>query len=146
MPVSRALRQLLLVREMEEEQRRLAIESAVTELQLRQAALARNVERAREGRRLVLAGIRSNQFSDQIAGCEEQRTAERHTAYLHRLVDEANERVEVLRAAYLSARKERYQAQTLIEKIETEDSKIAIRTEQRDLDDWYRLRTEITSE
>ncbi|MDR3741375.1 MAG: hypothetical protein P4L40_20340 [Terracidiphilus sp.] len=116
-------------------------ESAVAELKSRLAVLAGNVERAREGRRLVVAGISRNEYDDRIAGCEEQKTAERHAAYLQQQVDEANEKVETLHAAYLSARTERHQVQTLIEQIETSDKQEANRREQQGLDDWYRTQT-----
>ncbi len=55
MAVSRALRRLLRIRELEEEQSRLALESALGELNRLKHALTATAERDRRGRRLVEA-------------------------------------------------------------------------------------------
>jgi hypothetical protein len=55
MAVSRALRRLLRIRELEEEQGRLALESALGELHRLENALMATFERKHRGRSLVLS-------------------------------------------------------------------------------------------
>ncbi len=77
MAVSRALRRLLRIRELEEEQSRLALESALGELNRLEASLAAAVERERRGRRLVKASAQTGELPDRLAGLEETRAADR---------------------------------------------------------------------
>ena len=70
MAVSRALRRLLRIRELEEEQCRLALEAAIGELSRLEHAMAATAERDRRGRRLVEASARSGELRDRLAGLE----------------------------------------------------------------------------
>lgn len=82
MAVSRALRRLLRIRDIEEEQGRLALESALGDLRHLENALAATVERARSGRRLVGTSAHSGELPDRLAGLEETRAADRRAAVL----------------------------------------------------------------
>jgi len=75
--VSRALRRLLRIRELEEEQCRLALEAAIGELSRLEHRDGGNGRADRRGRRLVEASARSGELRDRLAGLEETRAANR---------------------------------------------------------------------
>ena len=136
MAVSRAMRRLLQVLEIQEEECRAAMESARAELSLLERALSRNLERERGGRRLVAVSATSGEVADRIAGIEETRTAKRVAAVLAPRMREAEAAVNERRSQFLGKRIERRQTETLIEETEALDRVEAERRAQRDLDDW----------
>ncbi len=140
MAVSRGLRRLLRVRELEEEQRRLALEAAMTELHRIEDALDQAGERGRNGRELVTASVHSGELTDRLAGLEESRSAARRAEVLADRFSDAEAEVAELRESYLSTRVERRQAEALIEETEARDAVEAKRRSQQDLDDWHRSR------
>jgi flagellar biosynthesis chaperone FliJ len=140
MAVSRALRRLLRIRELEEEQNRLALESAVGELNRLEQALTAAYERERQGRRLVETSARSNQMLDRLAGLEEARSAGVHAIALGPRIDSKQEEVEARRREFLAKRVERRQAETLIEETRVRDAIDSDRRGQQSLDDWFSSR------
>ena len=140
MTVSRALRRLLRIRELEEEQGRIALEAAMGDLSRLTNAQAATVERGRLGRRLVGSSAVSGEFTDRLAGLEETRAAERLARALVPRIADANEEVANMREDYLDKRVERRQAETLIEEAEARDAVDAERKSQQALDDWFRNR------
>ncbi len=140
MPVSRALRRLLRIRELEEEQSRLALESALGELGGLENALAQAAWRGREGRRLVASSALSGELPDRHAGLEESRAATKLGAALEEKRNVAEQEAEMLRQNFLICRVDRRQAETLIEKTQAQDAIGADRRGQQALDDWHRTR------
>jgi flagellar biosynthesis chaperone FliJ len=140
MAVSRALRRLLRIRELEEEQGRIALEAAAGELSRLKNAQAATEERARRGRRLVGSSAVSGELPDRLAGLEEARTADRVARALAPRIANADEKVASLREDYLARRVERRQAETLIQEAEARDALDADRKSQQALDDWFRNR------
>ena len=140
MAVSRALRRLLRIRDLEEEQARLALDAALGDLNRLEHALEAAAERERGGRLLVLASARSGELPDRLAGLVETRTADRLAGVLAPRIAEAGDEVLALREEYLAARVERRQAGTLIEEAEARDALNADRRSQQGLDDWFRNR------
>jgi flagellar biosynthesis chaperone FliJ len=134
--VSRALRRLLRIRELEEEQSRLALESSLGDLHRLQTALAATVERNHRGRRLVEASARSGEIRDRMAGIEESRSAGRFAVALAPRIAGAEQDVDGLREDFLERRVERRQAETLIEEALARDVLDADRRSQQGLDDW----------
>jgi hypothetical protein len=137
MAVSRALRHLLRVRDLEEGQRRLALESALNEQRRLENALAATSERARRGRRLVATSANTGELPDRLAGLEETRAAVRHAAVLTPRIADAELDVAALRQEYLAKRIERRQAETVIRETEAKEAIESSRRGQRTLDDWY---------
>ena len=138
MAVSRALRRLLRIRELEEEQGRIALEAALgAATRLRQAQAA-TFERGRRGRVLVGASALSGELPDRLAGLEETHAAERFSLALIPRIANAEEDVSNLREDYLTTRVERRQAETLIQEAEARDALDAERKSQQGLDDWFR--------
>ena len=137
MAVSRALRRLLRIRDIQEEQSRLTLESALGELHRLEHALAATFERDRRGRSLIQASAQTGQLTDRLAGLEETRSAGLHTAALGPRIDGMGEEVTDRRQEFLSKRVERRQAETLISETEAQEAIEAGRRGQQTLDDWY---------
>jgi flagellar export protein FliJ len=137
MAVSRALRRLLRIRELEEEQNRLALESAIGELNRLEHALATTIEREHRGRSLVLDSAQTGQVMDRIAGFEETRSATLHAEALVPRIEAKQEDIVARRQEFLTKRVERRQAETLIQETEAREAIEAGRRGQQSLDDWY---------
>lgn len=137
MSVSRGLRRLLRIRNLEEEQRRLALDSAVAELARLEAARAAAVVRACRGRGLVRVSAESGEWLDRWAGIAEQQTAGVHAEALAPRIADSQLGVAALRQEFLNKRVERRQAETLIEEAEARDEREGARREQQSLDDWF---------
>src|ERR1017187_4235555 len=114
MAVSRALRRLLRIRDLEEEQRRVALESALAELHRLQHALESSVQRGRQGRELVTASANTGELPDRIAGMAEARLAARYVEVMTPRIAATELNVAELRLEFLAKRVERRQAETLI--------------------------------
>jgi hypothetical protein len=137
MPVSTTLRRLLHVRDVEEEQLSLALESALGELRSLESARDSFVSRERAGRELLAASVRAGEAAGRTAALVEVRFAARCAALLAPRIVTAESNVELARQAYLAKRLERLQAQTLIEETQALDAIGSGRRNQRALDDAY---------
>lgn len=141
MAVSRALRRLLHIRGLEEEQGRLALESALGERSRIKEVLAAAAERDRGGRRLVETGIRTGQLVDRVAGLEEGRVASLQAAALAPRLEAMEGQVALARQAFLERRVGRRQAEALLSASEAQEAAEAGRRGQQALDEWYRSRS-----
>jgi len=142
MAVSRAMRRVLRVRQMEEEMSQGELEEAVGSLRRLEAALDRAGKREREGRRQVTASAGTGEVIARVAGIEEMRAGRRHKEALQPRIAETEREVAARRAEFLARRTERRQVETLIQKKEAEDRLEDGRRAQRELDDWFLTRTE----
>jgi hypothetical protein len=140
MAVSRALRRLLRIRDLQEEQSRLVLESALGELHCLENAMTATSERDRRGRNLIQASAQTGELPDRLAGIEETRSALRQAAALVPRIDATEEEVAVLRQDLLLRRVERRQAETLIQETEARDAVESGRRSQQALDEWYNSR------
>ena len=140
MAVSAALRRLLRIRELEEDQGRMALETAIGDLNRLMNVQAATAERGQRGRRLVGLSAVTGEFTDRLAGLEETRAAERYALALAPKIANAHEEVANMREDYLDKRVERRQAETLIEEAEARGAADAERKSQQALDDWFRNR------
>jgi flagellar biosynthesis chaperone FliJ len=141
--VSRGLRRLLELRQLEEDQSRLALESGLAELHRLERACDAVAERARRGRQLVHIGIETGELIDRIAGLEEGRVALRQVALLKTRIIQSAQAAEVLRQNYQSARVERLQVETLLREAEAAEALAAGRRSQQALDDLYGRRRQL---
>lgn len=137
MPVSRAMRRLLHIRSLEEEQSRLALDSALGDLHRLEAELTATAARDRQGRRLVETSAQTGQLPDRVAGLEETRSATRYAEALEPIIEAKGDEVTDLRQKFLLKRVEHRQAETLIQKTEARDAVEADRHAQQSLDGWY---------
>lgn len=140
MPVSGVLRRLLRVRDLEEEQHRHALESALADLHALEHALSHTRDRQRRGRERIASGTRTADPADRIAAQVEMESAARHSAALVSRIAVAESEAARLRGQYLEKRVERRQAETLISATEAEDAVIADRRAQQELDHWFSVR------
>ena len=140
MAVSRAMRRLLQVLKIQEEECHAAMELARAELKLLEQALTSNVERERAGRRLLAASVASGEITDRIAAIEEARVAKHIAAALAPRIVELETAANVRQQEFLGKRIERRQAETLLDEAEAPVRIEARRRAQRDLDDWFRSR------
>lgn len=153
---SQSLRQLLRVRQLEEEQCRTSLESALGELNRLDRALTASHERERRGRALVKASFYlpvtsavkmaeiievsypiSEQSIDRRAGLEDSNAALKLIESLKRRLRAQQEQVDQLRAAFLARRVERRQAETLIIEENTRHLSEVEHRAQQAIDDWY---------
>jgi hypothetical protein len=118
MAVSRGMRRLLRVLEVQEEQHKSALEAATAELRRMEAALVFARERERDGRCLLAASTVTNELADRLTGLEEMRAAEREKTFLKRVIVDGQASVNVRRREFLAKRTERQQAETLMEEAE----------------------------
>lgn len=137
MAVSRALRRLRSVLELEEEQARGALERALGELRRLEAARSAVLERERAARRLVADSAGNGEIVDRLAGIEEERAARRLAAVLKMRIAEAARQTAARRAALLAKRVERQQAATLIEEAQAAEAVEVGRREQQSTDEWF---------
>ena len=140
MPVSRALRRLLQVRDLEEEQHRRAVESANAELRALENAKSDAVARGLTGRELMRTGAHTGEVRDRQSGLVESYAAEKHARALAPRIARAETEAAGLREAFLRKRIERRQAETLIEETIARDAIETARLAQKMLDEWYRSR------
>lgn len=140
MAVSRSMRRLLIIRDLVEEQSRLALESALGKRNQLNDALEDTAGRDRRGRRIAAESAHNGELIDRLAGIEETRTAARFAAALAPRCAAAERDVELRREEYFARRVERRQAETLISEAEAEESAEAGRRAQQALDDWHRFR------
>jgi hypothetical protein len=137
MAVSRALRRLLRIRDLQEEQGRLALESSMGELNRLEDALNATENQDRRGRRLLGASALSGELPDRLSGLEESRTAGRFAAVLAPRIEAKRIDVNIRRQEFQSMRVARKQAESLIADAESADALDAGRRSQQGLDDWY---------
>jgi hypothetical protein len=135
--VSRAMRSLLRVREMEEDQCLAALESARGGLRRLEAALAAARERERAGRRLLASSAVTGELADRVAGIEQSRAAQRQAAALLPKLAAEEEMVALRQMEFFVKRSERRQVEALMEEAEREEAVEAEWRAQREVDDWF---------
>jgi hypothetical protein len=159
MPVSSALRRLLRIRDLEQEQHQRALESALAELRQLERALEQAAARQRNGRTSFTASVRDripdlllnpNQNSDQESyrkpleiqsALVETTIGKRQALAIAPRISRAAAQVALRRKEFLLKRVELRQAETLIRDTEAADVIEAARQGQKALDDWYLSRT-----
>jgi flagellar biosynthesis chaperone FliJ len=144
MAVLRGLRRLLELRQLEEDQSRLAFEAGLAELHRLERGRDTAIERGRHGRQLIHKGVRNGELLDRIAGLEEGRVALRLEGLLESRIIQCSRAIEALRQTYQAARVERLQVETLVREAEAAEALAAGRRSQQALDDWYGSRRQVT--
>ena len=146
MPISPALRKLLRIRELEEEQSRMALETAIGEMNRLKTALQGIAQRGQAARRLLAFSVQSGNLTDRIAGLEETRATDSLAGALSRKLAAAEPEVARLRERFLASRVQRRQADSIIKESVSRAEIEEERRNQRDLDDLHRARTKRKSE
>lgn len=146
MPISLALRRLLRIRELEEEQSRIALETALGEMNRLKAALLGTAQRGQAARRLFASSVQSENPMDRVACLHEMRAADNHTGALSRKLATAAPEVARLQERFLATRVQRKQAESVIKECDARAESEEERRNQRDLDDLSRTRSTRKSE
>lgn len=146
MPISSSLRRLLRIRELEEEQNRLALESVLGEMNRLKAVLTEAALSRQEGRRLLVSSVQSGNLTDRVAGIQEIRAADNLTGALSKRLATVASEVARLRERFLATRVQRSQAVSLIKVSEDRAEIEEERRNQQDLDDLHRMRAKRKSE
>jgi hypothetical protein len=140
MPVSIALRRLLQVRKLEEEQDKAALESALGDVRRVENALRAAQARDRAGRASIASGAPSADPADRIAGMVETEAARRSIQVLAQRASAATARAAALREEYLARRVERRQVDTVIREAEELEMVDRARTQQQNVDECFGVR------
>lgn len=140
MAVTTALRRLLRIRDLEEEQSQTALGSALGEMKTLKNVESAVLVRARQGRELITESARSGRNDDRHAGLIEGQTAEKQRSLVEQRIMAAEERTSLLRQDVLKKRIECRQAETLIDITEERLALETSRRDQRGLDDWFASR------
>ena len=137
MPVSNALKRLLHIRDLEQEQHRITLESALGELRQLEEALARAEAREREGRNRFTDSVRTHELTERHSAQVEASIGSHHAHALEPRIARAEVEAALRRQEYLLKRTERRQAETLIRATEAADAIEKARQSQQALDDHY---------
>jgi hypothetical protein len=138
--VSRGLRRLYELRQIEELQKASLFELAVAELdQLKNALEVAHIRKG-NGRALVERSVMTGETQDRLFGVEEIAAAVRISAVLESRLRSAAEKVQRIRNEFLNKRLEKRQAGTLLESALEREAGLAQRKMQLALDEWTRLR------
>ncbi len=137
---SDTLKRLLHIRELEEEQSKIALEGALAELHRVEAALNAVMERAQNGRRLFGKGVQRCDGIDRLVGLTEIESAERNAVWLEARRHGAELAVAEQREKFLGRQLQRRQVESLVETAERQIEADRSRREQSGLDDWHRMR------
>jgi hypothetical protein len=140
MAISDSLRRLLHIRTLEEEQRKVVLDSALGELHSLEHSLGATRARERSGRQHVAMSSRSGDTTDRIAGLVECESARRNGHMLEARIAKAALRAGEAREEFLSKRVERRQVETVIEEAEDVQDSEAARHDQQDVDEWFSTR------
>lgn len=140
MPVSMALRRLLQVRSLEEEQDKAALEFALGDLRRLESALRAAHARGRAGRAGLASVASGCDPVDRIAALVETEAARRSIQVLAQRVAAATSRAARLRDEYLGRRVQRRQVETVIREAEELESIAQARTEQQNADERFGTR------
>lgn len=144
MPVSNALKRLLRIRDLEQEQHRRALESALAELRQLEDALVRAATRERDGRSSFTASVLDRVPDEKPVELQSSRVesaiGQKHMVALTPRISRAEVQAAMRRQEFLLKRMERRQAETLIQEIEASDTIEAVRQSQQKLDEWFLAR------
>ena len=141
MPVSEALKRLLRIRDLEQEQHRVALSSALAELHSIEEALSTAVQRERAGHKEFAAGARSGEIVTRHSAAVETAIGEQHRAALLPALSRAEAEAMRRRQAFLHKRMERRQAETLIQEAAAAEAIESARQGQQRLDEWFLARS-----
>jgi hypothetical protein len=145
MPVSNALKRLLRIRDLEQEQHRRALDSALSELRQLEDALALAATRERAGRSNFVASLLDRQPDEKPVELQSSRVesaiGQRHMLAFAPRISRAEVQAALRRHEFLLKRMERKQAETLIRETEASDAIEAVRQSQQKLDEWFLVRT-----
>ena len=140
MAVSKALLRLIRVRGIEEERRRMALETASQKLRNLEEARDTALGMDRQGRELTMKSVESGELADRISGLVETAAGRSQARLLAPRIEASEADRLRLQQEFLEKRTERRQAEMLVEEMQALDGVAENRRSQQALDNWYRSR------
>lgn len=137
MPTAHALERLLQVRQLEEEQHKLALESELAEAHRLENALHAARSRERAGRECFRQSAASNDPAERVAALVESEAGHHQSELLTRSIAACGQNIVKLRDAYLAKRVERRQVETVIREADAAASIERARKQQQYLDQQF---------
>lgn len=137
MAVSKALLRLLRLRGMEEDRGRMALEAGLLRSRSLEKARAVAAVRDRQGRELMRSSAGSGELADRVSALAETAVGRRQVQALTPLIAASEAEDLRLRQEFAEKRKERRQAETLVDETLELDMVESDRRSQQALDDWY---------
>ena len=134
---AKTLRRLTRIRELEEEQSRLALEAAARIREQAAAELMAAHQEQRDGRADLVRGVERNDPRDRQTGLVRMEVATRHVEHLRPQLQQLDNELARQRDEYLARRTARRQVETLLGEAEQRARQEADRRAQQMLDDWY---------
>jgi hypothetical protein len=134
------LRRLLRIRDLEEEQRRMALESALAGLSSLEQAHRFLRTREHVARGLIASSIVQGDMDGRLAAIEEVYWANRRAEALLPGIEAAEVEVGLRRQEFLAKRVERRQTESLIDAASARDAAAAEKRTQQAVDDWYAMK------
>lgn len=134
MPTPRSLLRLLQVRSLEEERRRLALESSHQRLEALERQALAEVQHERQGRKISIDGAVKGSLVNRVAGRIAEQMAKENVGQLQRLIETARIETERKRNVFLTARTQRQQLEALVERTKARDAVETARQTQKELD------------
>jgi flagellar biosynthesis chaperone FliJ len=134
---AKTLRRLTRIRELEEEQSRLALEAAARSREQAAAELLAAHQERLDGRSDLVRGVEHNDPRDRQTGLIRMQVATRHAEHLRPQLQQLDEQLTRQRDEYLARRTARRQVETLLGEAELRARQEADRRAQQMLDDWF---------
>lgn len=134
---SKILRRLTRIRELEEEQSRLALEAAARIREQAAAELLAAHQEQLDGRSDLVRGVEHNDPRDRQTGLIRMQVATRHAEHLRPQLQQLDKQLARQRDEYLARRTARRQVETLLGEAELRARQEADRRAQQMLDDWF---------
>ena len=132
------LQRLVRVRQLEEERALAELEAALADAREIEGELEAAGQGAREGRRMVHAGVLAGEPASRIAGLELAARSQQQALELASELDQANADAERMRQRFLACRVERRQAAALLDEAAAREEADQRRRIQQEMDDWHR--------
>lgn len=138
MSVSRPISRLLQVRALEEERRRLELESSLKQLDKLEQRVLEEVQREKRSLRISIEGAAKGSQVNRIAGLVASRMARDQIGILKQQIGPAAVETEQKREAYLNTRLQRRQVEQIVETARRREAIEERRASQQEMDDLSR--------
>ena len=143
---SSAIRRLLRIRALEEEQSRMVLEAAEAEVKKLESALASVRQGEYQGRELLTRSVHGGEPPDRIAGVEQIRACEQAAAWIAGRTLQAEAEAGTQRSAFVEKRIQRRQAESLHDAAISQSMLRDEKRMQQAQDEWHLMRRRETQQ
>ena len=143
---SSAIRRLLRIRALEEEQSRMVLEAAEAEVKRLQSALGSVRQSEHQGREILTRGVQDGEPTDRIAGVEQIRACEQAAAWIAGRTLQAEAEAGTQRSAFVEKRIQCRQAESLHDAAISQSLHRDEKRMQQMQDEWHLMRRQETQQ